>query len=128
LREVCQHLESEGLIQNVPRRGYFVALFFQQDISNLFQLRAIEPLLAVRPDPRRRAHPKSLLPQAWVEAFLRGLADSNRSLLHQLQELLDLFRAVESSPERGGVYPIFGLEIQVPNFPMECALRGVAGR
>jgi transposase len=36
---------------------------------------------------------RGLLPQETVEAYLRGLADSDRSLLRQLRELLDLFRA-----------------------------------
>ena len=36
---------------------------------------------------------EGLLPQTSVEAFLRGLPDSDRSLLRQLQELLVLFRA-----------------------------------
>jgi len=36
---------------------------------------------------------RGVLPQETVEAYLRGLADSDRSLLRQLRELLDLFRA-----------------------------------
>jgi len=36
---------------------------------------------------------RGLSPPATVEAYLRGLADSDRSLLRQLRELLDLFRA-----------------------------------
>jgi transposase len=41
---------------------------------------------------------RGLLSQETVEAYLRGLADSDRSLLRQLRELLDLFRAYR--PER----------------------------
>jgi transposase len=57
-------------------------------------------LLAERPaahcsqaQQRLRALLRGLLPQETVEAYLRGLADSDRSLLRQLRELLDLFRA-----------------------------------
>jgi hypothetical protein len=39
---------------------------------------------------------RGLCPQETVEAYLRGLADSDRSLLRQLRELLDLFRAYRS--------------------------------
>jgi hypothetical protein len=56
-------------------------------------------LLEQRPAARRSqaqqrllALLEGLLPQASVEAFLRGVADSDRSLLRQLQELLALFR------------------------------------
>ena len=42
---------------------------------------------------RLRALLRGLCPPETVEAYLRGLADSDRSLLRQLRELLDLFRA-----------------------------------
>lgn len=57
-------------------------------------------LLDCRPAARRsRAQPclvtllRGLCSQETVESYLRGLADSDRSLLRQLHELLDLFRA-----------------------------------
>ena len=57
-------------------------------------------LLERRPAARRSQAQQRLLklldgvcPLETVEAYLRGLADSDRSLLRQLQELLDLFRA-----------------------------------
>lgn len=57
-------------------------------------------LLAQRPAARRSQAQQRLIqllhgfcPQESVEAYLRGLADSNRSLARQLGELLDLFRA-----------------------------------
>jgi hypothetical protein len=57
-------------------------------------------LLEHRPAARRSQAQERLLkllagvcPPETVEAYLRGLADSDRSLLRQLQELLDLFRA-----------------------------------
>jgi transposase len=57
-------------------------------------------LLAERPAARRSQAQQRLLqllhglcPQESVEAYLRGLADSNRSLARQLAELLDLFRS-----------------------------------
>jgi transposase len=60
-------------------------------------------LLAQRPAAwRSRAQQRliqllhGLCPQESVEAYLRGLADSNRSLARQLAELLDLFRAYRS--------------------------------
>lgn len=39
---------------------------------------------------------RGVCPQEAVETYLRGLADSDRSLLRQLRELLDLFRAYRS--------------------------------
>ena len=57
-------------------------------------------LLEHRPAARRSQAQERLLkllegvcPPETVEAYLRGLADSDRALLRQLQELLDLFRA-----------------------------------
>jgi DNA-binding GntR family transcriptional regulator len=46
-REACQRLESEGLIQIVPRRGYFVAPFSNKDIRDLFELRVVVETLSV---------------------------------------------------------------------------------
>ena len=44
-REACQRLEAEGLIQIIPRRGYFVPSFSNKDIRDLFELRiAVEGL------------------------------------------------------------------------------------
>ena len=53
---------------------------------------------ALLPGARRRNNDcctllQGVCPPETVEAYLRGLADSDRSLLRQLQELLDLFRA-----------------------------------
>lgn len=60
-------------------------------------------LLAQRPAAQRSQAQQRLLallhglcPQATVEAYLRGLADSDRSLTRQLRELLELFRAYRS--------------------------------
>jgi transposase len=57
-------------------------------------------LLAQRPAARRSQAQQRLLallrglcPEQTVEAYLRGLADSDRSLARQLRERLDLFRA-----------------------------------
>jgi transposase len=57
-------------------------------------------LLAQRPaarcsaaQQRLRALLQGLCPQETLEAYLRGLADSDRALFRQLQELLGLFRA-----------------------------------
>jgi len=57
-------------------------------------------LLAHRPAAQRSQAQQRLLallrglcPQETVEAYLRGLADSDRSLTRQLRELLELFRA-----------------------------------
>lgn len=62
-------------------------------------------LLAQRPAAQRSQAQQRLLallrglcPQATVEAYLRGLADSDRSLTRQLRELLELFRAYRPEP------------------------------
>jgi DNA-binding GntR family transcriptional regulator len=46
-REACQRLEAEGLIQIIPRRGYFVPSFSNKDIRDLFELRTSVEALAV---------------------------------------------------------------------------------
>jgi DNA-binding GntR family transcriptional regulator len=46
-REACQRLEAEGLIQIIPRRGYFVPSFSNKDIRDLFELRAALEALSV---------------------------------------------------------------------------------
>jgi DNA-binding GntR family transcriptional regulator len=46
-REACQRLEAEGLIQIIPRRGYFVPSFSNKDIRDLFELRSAVEALAV---------------------------------------------------------------------------------
>lgn len=46
-REACQRLEAEGLIQIIPRRGYFVPSFSNKDIRDLFELRTAVEALAV---------------------------------------------------------------------------------
>jgi len=60
-------------------------------------------LLAQRPAAQRSQAQQRLLallrglcPPATVDAYLRGLADSDRSLTRQLRELLELFRAYRS--------------------------------
>jgi transposase len=62
-------------------------------------------LLAQRPAAQRSQAQQRLLallrglcPPATVEAYLRGLADSDRSLTRQLRELLELFRAYRPEP------------------------------
>ena len=62
-------------------------------------------LLAQRPaaqrsqaQPRLLALRRGLCPQATVETYLRGLADSDRSLTRQLRELLELFRTYRPQP------------------------------
>ena len=41
VREALSSLEHEGLVQIVPRVGYFVAQLTVQDVQELFQLRLI---------------------------------------------------------------------------------------
>jgi len=67
-------------------------------------------LLAQRPAAGRSQAQQRLLvllhglcPQESVEAYLRGLADSDRSLARQLRELLDLFRAYRPEQVAGAL-------------------------
>ncbi|MBT5050864.1 MAG: GntR family transcriptional regulator [Rhodospirillaceae bacterium] len=47
VREALRHLESEGLIENVPHRGPSVARLNRQDALDLFEVRsALEPMTA----------------------------------------------------------------------------------
>ena len=40
VREALRHLESEGLVQYVGQRGPSVSVLSQQDIKNIYELRA----------------------------------------------------------------------------------------
>jgi len=48
VREVLSALEREGLVINIPRRGYFVIPFTEKDIDELYSLRAILEVGALR--------------------------------------------------------------------------------
>lgn len=48
VREALRQLEKESLIENIPNRGAFVIGFSDQDILDMFDLRASYEILAVR--------------------------------------------------------------------------------
>lgn len=48
VREALKQLESEGLIETIPNRGAFVVGFSKQDMQDMFALRKIYELQAVR--------------------------------------------------------------------------------
>ena len=47
VREAFRQLESDGLVENIPNRGAFVAGLSKRDISDLFDLRALFEIQAV---------------------------------------------------------------------------------
>ena len=80
LREAIQRLAQEDLIENVPRRGYFVTEITAADLFNVFEVRqSLEALAAHLAAARIR--PAQL---AEFEAMLRearaGIAADNRDL------------------------------------------------
>ncbi len=48
VREALRQLETEGLIENIPNRGAFVVGLADQDIIDLFELRTVYEIQAVR--------------------------------------------------------------------------------
>jgi DNA-binding GntR family transcriptional regulator len=80
LREALQRLAQEDLIENVPRRGYFVTEITAADLYNVFEVRQHLEGLAARL-AAKRARPVHL---AEFEAMLvearAGIADDNRDL------------------------------------------------
>lgn len=48
VREALRQLETEGLVENIPNRGAFVVGFSQQDILDMYELRKVYELQAVR--------------------------------------------------------------------------------
>jgi DNA-binding GntR family transcriptional regulator len=48
VREAFKQLEVEGLIENIPNRGAFVVGFSQQDIDDIYELRKVYEIIAVR--------------------------------------------------------------------------------
>jgi DNA-binding GntR family transcriptional regulator len=48
VREALHNLEAEGLVKLIPNRGAFVVGFSKQDMSDLFQLRKVYEVQAVK--------------------------------------------------------------------------------
>ncbi len=47
IREAMRHLEQEGLVVRIPNRGCFVADFTEQDVTEIFSLRATLEMMAI---------------------------------------------------------------------------------
>jgi transposase len=104
-RFIGQHLPAKGDASSVTlydRQGVEIVRYARcwRRGQTLGRERFQKELLAHHPAARRSEAQQRLLkllqgvcPAETVEAYLRGLADSDRSLLRQLQELLSLFRA-----------------------------------
>ena len=48
VREALRQLEMDGLVESIPNRGTFVIGFSQQDIDDMYQLRKVYEVQAVR--------------------------------------------------------------------------------
>lgn len=48
IREAIKQLEAEGLIETIPNRGSFAMGFTKQDIEDIYAVRAVVEVLAVR--------------------------------------------------------------------------------
>ncbi len=48
VREALKQLEIEGLIENIPNRGAFVVGFSPQDLQDIYELRKVYEIIAVR--------------------------------------------------------------------------------
>ncbi len=77
IREAMRQLEQEGLVMRIPNRGCFVADFTEQDVAEIFSLRATLEIMAIE-----RATP-NLTPQDI--ANLREIIETQ----HQASEARD---------------------------------------
>lgn len=90
LREAILQLESEGLVQRLPRRGSVVAVLTREDVGELFDIReALEALAAglaaVRRDPDALARLRRNLDQVAAATTRRqaGMVARLNVLFHQ---------------------------------------------
>ena len=84
IREAMRQLEQEGLVVRIPNRGCFVADFTEQDVAEIFSLRATLEIMAIE-----RATP-NLTPQDI--ANLREIIETQRqaSAAGDFHELIQL--------------------------------------
>lgn len=87
VREAIRLLEQEGLVTNVPRRGSFVIELDHKDIEEIFSLRSVIEVLAVR----------QALPRLTQED-LDGLQDLVDEMIKAAEER-DMTRLVDSDLE-----------------------------
>jgi DNA-binding GntR family transcriptional regulator len=87
VREAIRLLEQEGLVTNVPRRGSFVIELDHKDIEEIFSLRSVIEVLAVR----------EALPRLTQED-LDGLQDLVDEMIKAAEER-DMTRLVDSDLE-----------------------------
>jgi DNA-binding GntR family transcriptional regulator len=87
VREAIRLLEQEGLVTNVPRRGSFVVELDRKDIEEIFSLRSVIEVLAVR----------EAIPRLTAED-LEGLEDLIEEMVSAAEER-DMTRLVDSDLE-----------------------------
>jgi DNA-binding GntR family transcriptional regulator len=87
VREAIHLLEQEGLVTNIPRRGSFVIELDRKDIEEIFSLRSVIEVLAVR----------EALPRLTAED-LEGLDELVKEMINAAEER-DMARLVESDLE-----------------------------
>jgi DNA-binding GntR family transcriptional regulator len=78
VREALSALEREGLLVNVPRKGYHVLRFTEKDIGEIYSLR-----LLLEREAMRRAIERLTPPQT---AFLQEIVDQIGLVAHQPRE------------------------------------------
>lgn len=77
VREALRQLEQQGLVISTPNRGSFVRYYDQQDIAEIYELRAVLEGLAcqkIAKDQRLTSEDLDLL-QGYVEDQLKAFAD-----------------------------------------------------
>jgi DNA-binding GntR family transcriptional regulator len=126
-REACNRLLYEGLLESMPRRGYFIPQMSLLKVRNLFETRiliesqAIE-LAAVRATPHQMQHMAALLKQRVVhthptdpmDALVRANSEFHRALAEMTQNE-EIVRVIEIVLDRAARL-VYLSKSQLPNF------------
>lgn len=75
VREALCALEQEGIIVQIPRRGYFVADFDEKDLEEVYSLRLLLEKEALRPATHRATDEDFEQMQRVVDALAKAAAD-----------------------------------------------------
>ena len=85
VKNALNRLVAEGLVENLPRKGYFVASLDAEDIADLLQARLMLELAAVR----------------------KGLRSFDRTRLDDMRRVVDEMNALVDASGQHGNYPRF---------------------
>lgn len=135
-REACNRLLHEGLLESMPRRGYFVAQMSLQKVRNLFETRilietqAVE-LAALRATPLQLQQMAAFLKQPVIhthptdpmDALVRANLQFHRALAEMTQNE-EIVHVVENVLDRS-TRLVYLSKAEVPNFDVHRLHRGI---